>query len=294
MSNEAESPRRSSSRALFVIAVFALILAATALYLASRSSRTARSAERSTLQKVAETKTVKACYIVYPPTVSAGGDPTKPTGFLIDVMNEIASRGGMSVSYEPTTFDDFAAALKVGKCDIIVAGIFENVARAKEMGFTHPLVYWAGVTAIAPASKVSAYSTLADLNKPSIRIAVTAGTAEHDFVKRACPAASIMPRADSDIGLTLAEVTAGRADVAFADAVTVRKFLRDKPQVLALFGGRQLNTFATCFVVRQEDLTWLNFLNASIDTMQTDGTIEALSRKHGGDELWVLPRRPWE
>jgi polar amino acid transport system substrate-binding protein len=246
----------------------------------------------NTLQRAIATKEVRAAYIIYPPTVSVENDTSKPTGFLIEIMDEIAKRANFTVRYEPTTFDDLKLA--VAKYDIVVAGVFVNVPRSRDMALTSPIAFWAGVTAIGKSEITNKFADLADLNKPEVRVAVTQGTAEHDFVRQQLPKATINPIPNSEISLTLAEVPAGRADVAFADAVTIRKFMRDKPGLAVMFNGRQFTTFATSFAVKSGDQEWLNFLNSSLLSLQADGTIRALDKKYGGSELWLLPKDPWK
>jgi polar amino acid transport system substrate-binding protein len=256
------------------------------------NERTASPMGRNTLQRVIAKKEIRAAYIVYPPTVSVESDTAKPTGFLIEIMDEIAKRGNFTVKYESITFDDLKLA--VAKYDIVVAGVFVNVPRSRDMALTSPIMFWAGVTAIGSSDTSKKFASLEEINKPEIRVAVTQGTAEHDFVRQQLPKATINPIPNSEIALTLAEVTAGRADVAFADAVTIRKFLQNKPGLALMFGGQQFTTFATSFAVKVGDIEWLNFLNSSLLSLHADGTIRALDKKYGGHELWALPKVPWE
>lgn len=268
------------------------VVAGLMLLNACKPTGNEEAARDSTFSRIRTTKIVKAGYIIYPPTVSVESNAQQPTGFLIDIMNEVAKRAGFAMKYEATTFDDLKLA--VGKYDVVIAGVFVNVPRSRDMALTSPIMYWAGVTAIGSAESATRYTHLEDLNKPEIRVAVTLGTAEHDFVKENLPHATINPIPNSDISLTLGEVLARRADVAFADAVTIRKFCRDKPAVSVLFGGRQFTTYATSLAVKSSDLEWLNFLNSALLAMQADGTIRSLNAKYGGEELWRLPKNPWE
>lgn len=249
---------------------------------------------KSTLKRVIGSKVIRAAYIVYPPTVIVKDDAKHPTGFLIDIMNEIANRAKIEVAYQATTFDDLKLAVNSDNIDIVVGGVFVNVPRAREMTFTTPIMYWAGVGAIAKRDALGHFTTLDSVNDKSVRVSVTAGTAEHDFVKQHLTNSQVKPIPSGDLSLTLLEVSAGRADVAFADVVTIKKFLVGKPELAALFDGRPFNTFAAAFVIKNEDQAWLNFLNSSIQSLHDDGTIEQLSRKYEGQNTWLLPRKPWE
>jgi ABC-type amino acid transport substrate-binding protein len=261
----------------------------------SKSSPTSSpKSTESTLQRVLGTKVVHAVYLVYPPTVSVEKDASHPSGFLVDVMNEIASRAGFQVEYSPTTFDDMKLAISSPNNDVVVGAIFINVPRAKEMDFTTPILYWRGTLGIAAADKAPTFSTWDAVDKPGIRIAVSAGTAEYDYVKQHIHSASINAIPNSDLALTLAEVTSGRADLAFGDAITISKFLNTHSDVALIMGGKQFNGFAASFVTKQNDTAWTAFLSQSITALQVDGTIAALSHKWGGENIWLLPKPPWE
>jgi len=270
--------------ALFLISIFAVI----------SCRQNTNSSSLDSLIGIKSAKTIRAAYLVYPPTVSVDKDPAAPSGFLIDVMNEIAKRAGLTVTYSPTSFDDFQVAIASNRTDIIVGGVFVNPARAREMSLTVPIMYWSGVMAVGDIGTAQKFSSLAELNAPGVRVAVTAGTAEHEFVKENLPKANIDALPNSDISLTLTEVTAHRADVAFADAVTIRKFMKTNSGVVAMFDGEQFNLFAAAFAVKQGDQNLLNFLNSSILALQVDGTIDTLSKKYNGANIWILPRKPWE
>ena len=287
---------RASDRVSFV----ALLIALASIFVAIQAlrndgdSNTAELSSISTLDKLVEEKVLRAGYVVYPPTVVATEEPGEPSGFLVEISNEIAERAEFEILFEETTFDDFKAGLLLGKYDLIVAGIFQTTPRATELRFTDPIMYWSGVSAIAAEGREGEFTTLSDLNRPEVRVAVTAGTAEHEFVERELPEATLIPLTNSDISLTLSEVLAGRSDVAFSDAVTARNFASTQSGVAPLFGGTQFNSFATGFVVRMEDEELAEFLNTSLEALALDGTISDLSAKYAGSEVWQLPEEPWQ
>jgi ABC-type amino acid transport substrate-binding protein len=277
---------------------FRLLVTAVCLFFAgwiiSCTNPASTASGPDTLQKVSNSKTIHALYLVYPPTVTVEKDATHPSGFLIDVMNEIASRAGYRIEYSPTTFDDLKLAVSSPNYDLVVGAIFINVPRAKELDFTSPILYWRGTLGIAPAAKASSYTKWEDVDKAGVRVAVSSGTAEYDYVKQHIHSAKINAIPNSDLSLTLAEVPSGRADIAFGDANTVNKFLKGHPDLGLIMGGKQFNGFAASFVTKQKDAAWTTFLNNSITALQVDGTIASLSHRWGGDEIWLLPKIPWE
>jgi ABC-type amino acid transport substrate-binding protein len=238
-------------------------------------------------------KEIRAGILLYPPTVDFNKTTGEASGFLVDISNEIAKRAGIKIKYEPVSFDDLKAAINT-RYDVIVGGVFVTVPRARDMAFTRPIMYWAGVAAVVPSDKVGNYKTLADLNKPEIRIASMSGTAELDFVKQNLTNATLTPIPNNDLTVAISEVAAGRADVAFSDLVTAKKFLNGKPGLRLAFGGKAFTGNSAGFVVKKSDTAWLQFLNDSLEALQVDGTIKSLSDKYKGDEIWILPKNPWE
>src|SRR5438105_3859505 len=64
----------------------------------------------NTFSEILVRKQIRAAIVIYPPTVDLEKGSGKPSGFLIDIMDEIAKRAGLTVTYEPTTWDDLKAA----------------------------------------------------------------------------------------------------------------------------------------------------------------------------------------
>jgi ABC-type amino acid transport substrate-binding protein len=292
MNNANETHMKNKSN-LIPACLFIALVAVSVFALVACNKPSNAASPLSTLAKVSNSKIIHAVYIVYPPTVSVDKDPAHPSGFLVDVMNEIATRAGWTVEYSPTTFDNMALAVSSPNADVVVGAIFVNVPRAKEMAFTSRILYWQGTLGIATADKASAFKSWSDVDQPGIKIAVSAGTAEADYVKQHIKQANINAIPNSDLSLTLSEVTAGRANIAFGDAVTVKKFLQNNPGVALIMGGTQFNGFAAGFALKQDDSAWQEFLDESILALQADGTIASLSGKWGGANIWALPKQPW-
>jgi ABC-type amino acid transport substrate-binding protein len=248
---------------------------------------------KGSLGQILSRKEIRAGILIYPPTVDFDKTTGEASGFLVDIANEVSKRAGLRVKYEPVAFDDLKAAIST-RYDVIVGGVFVTVPRARDMAFTRPIMYWAGVSAVIPSDKIGNYKALADFNQSGVRIAAITGTAEIDFVKQNLPNATIVPIPNSDVSLAIAEIAAGRADAAFSDLVTAKKYVAGKPGLTIAFGGKTFTANAAGFVVKQGDADWLQFWNDSLLSLQIDGTIKRFSDKYKGDEIWVLPKTPWE
>ena len=277
------------------LSVLALLISGVALFFVFSGqggfSNTGDRFGQSTLDQVISAGRIDAAYVKYPPTVTVRGDSV--SGFLVDVMDQIAEEADLEISFEETTFGNMGAALSSERADIIVGAVFKTIPRAARLGFTSPIMYWGGTAGVVDTSLTFRIDELSDINNPEITVTVTSGTAEHDWAKDNLSKANLRPIPNDDISLTLAEVSAGRADVALADAYAVETYANTHADVAPLLDGRQFNSFAVSFVVRKEDDELREFLNESIEVLHVNGTIEQLSRKWEGDQdIWDLPDRP--
>lgn len=270
--------------------VIAILIAAVALVVSLTGRSQELPGQSSTLDRILREEVIRAGYIIYPPTVDYGDGPETPTGFMTDIMNEIATRAGIVVRYEETSFDNIRTGLSTHRWDVVVGGVFKTIPRALSIAAPRPIMYWAGTTGVIRAGEHRRFGNMDSLNQQNIVVAVTNGTAEHEWVTANLPDADVRALPNDDISLTLVEVTAGRADVAFADAVTVRNFVSRTPNVIPLLEGRQFNSYAVSFALRKEDTDLLRFFDAAIDVLHVDGTIAELSKQYGGDAIWDLPR----
>src|ERR1700722_2558894 len=109
--------------------------------------------------------------------VLAQGTAAAPAGVTVDLAREIGARLGLPV--ELACFDaarDSFAAVTTGRTDICLLAI--EPARAAEVAFTAPYVLIEGVYAV---SEQSPLVTVADVDRPGVRIGVNRGAASALF-----------------------------------------------------------------------------------------------------------------
>jgi polar amino acid transport system substrate-binding protein len=112
-------------------------------------------------------------------------------GVAHDTGREVAGRLG--VAYQVIEFPRVAevlAALKAGQVDITVTNA--TAARAKDVDFTSPLLLLE-LGYLAPAQ--SPVSSIADVDRPGIRIGVTQGSTTQSTLPRQLKSAAVVPAA---------------------------------------------------------------------------------------------------
>jgi len=241
---------------------------------------------------VLNTKKTKVGVVPYAPIVIVDPATRELSGFAIDAMRAIGEGGGFEIEFEVLDWATMNAALAGGKIDAVVSAIFRNPQRAKEFTFTVPTMYF-GQSAIVRADDQS-IRTAADLKRPGLRVAVLAGEAGAEYVRRFMPQAQVTTLTGSDLTIPMMEVVSGRADIAFGDLATCRRFAANNTSVRNVFSDDPLNVSAACFMLRRGDSAWLDFLNVSIETLLFSGELDELNAKYNQDGIWIPISKPWQ
>jgi len=138
------------------------------------------------------------------PVLSAG-TPESPAGVTVDIAREIAARLGV-----PVEFLCFGAAresfeaMMTGRADICFLAI--EPARAAEVAFTAPYVLIEGVYAVPVGSLLN---SVADVDRPGVRIGVKQGSAYDLFLTRTLRHATVVRGAEGTDVFVVEHLEAG-------------------------------------------------------------------------------------
>jgi ABC-type amino acid transport substrate-binding protein len=89
------------------------------------------------LDRVVKTRTLRAAYINYPPSMSVDPNSKAKSGIMVDVMGEAAKALEIKVDYvEETTFATMIDMLDSGRVDVVVSGIWPSSTRALRADFS--------------------------------------------------------------------------------------------------------------------------------------------------------------
>jgi polar amino acid transport system substrate-binding protein len=124
--------------------------------------------------------------------VLAHGTPEAPGGITVDIAREIAKR--LDVPVEFVCFDAARKsfeAMKSGRADICFLAI--EPAREAEVAFTAPYIVIEGVFAVPVDSDIR---TVADVDRPGVRVGVKQGSAYDLFLTRTLQHATIVRGTD--------------------------------------------------------------------------------------------------
>lgn len=137
-------------------------------------------AEKETAyDRVIRTNTLRCGYGTWEPGVYKDAATGEMKGIFVDLVNEMARMAKIKVEWtDEVDWGQIAQALQSGKVDAFCAGMANDAARAKQLGYTNPLSYWSFdviVRAEDTRFPKNRALTLADLNKAEFSTAYTEG-----------------------------------------------------------------------------------------------------------------------
>jgi polar amino acid transport system substrate-binding protein len=245
-------------------------------------------AQESILQKVQRTKVIKAGYIPYPPFVLVDPNTRKLSGYFIELMDAIVDNmgQGIKIEYEETTWGTMVVGAQSGKFDVVVSGILSTIPRSMQVTFTRPVLL-IGLSAVAKAGETR-FKTEADLRKPGLNVAVTAGEIGHSYTQKYLPGAKLIVLDTPDITRPMLEVLSGRADIGIADSISVSNFVNaHKGTAVNLFAERPLFVYG-CGLLLPRDLQWKDFIDQAISFLEYSKVLDRLEQKYKKDTTeWI-------
>lgn len=198
-------------------------------------------------------------------------------GFDIDSANQLAKDLGVKIDWVVTDWAALVAGIVANRYDIFVGGSSVNMARAKTSAFTVPYIE-AGTVPLSLKANAGKFKTWESINDPAVKVAVSLGTVFHEQAKAHFPKAAIQAVQTPATGFQ--EVLAGRADVTITSNVEASTLIKRYDQLAVTVDGSQLrNRRPFGYVIPQDDVTWLNYLNTWITLKKTEGFFAELEAK---------------
>jgi polar amino acid transport system substrate-binding protein len=237
-----------------------------------------------------------ATNIPYPPweMYTAVGSK-QATGIDYDLSQAIAAKLGVKASFDQTVFDSIIPALLAGKEDMVMASMFDDATRQKQLDFVDYATDSYGI--LLPKGNPDNIKSIQDLAGKTV--AVQSGTAQvgelqklaKTFAAAGKPKLTILqfPQ-DSD---ALLAVTSGKAQAQMDDqsvaAYTVKTFNNGNTFVL-LQDPTMATTFSNGIIgvgVPKTDTQLRDAVQKALQALITDGTYGQILNKYGESSLAV-------
>ena len=159
----------------------------------------------------------------------AGGE--RFIGLDIALAEELAHSLGVRLQVVPTSWGTLVGDLAEDRFDIAVGGVSVTLERQKKAFFSLPTMR-DGKTPIARCDDARRYQTLADIDRPDVRLIVNPGGTNERFARAHAPHAALTVYPDN---VTIFDrILAGEADVMITDAIEARLQQRLHPKLCAI------------------------------------------------------------
>ena len=201
-------------------------------------------------------------------------------GFGIEVAGEIAKRLGVGLQFVPTSWPTLSADVQAEPqtFHLAIGGITITDARRETMLMSDG--YLAnGKTILCRAEDADRYRSLADIDKPEVRVMVNPGGLNEKFANaNLTHAAIIVHQKNEEIPTLIAE---GKADVMITEITEAPYYVQTDPRLAAPLINEPFTHGEIGVLMRkgQEDL--LQLVNDVIRQMKSDGSLRLLHEKYG-------------
>ena len=152
-------------------------------------------------------------------------------GLDIALAADLARTLGVKLQVVPTTWGTMMGDLGDDKFDLAIGGVSVSLERQKKAWFSIPYLR-DGKTPIARCDDAPKYQTLADIDRPDVRLIVNPGGTNERFARAHAPHAKLIVHPDN---VTIFDrILAGDADVMVTDAIEARLQQRLHPKLCAI------------------------------------------------------------
>lgn len=201
-------------------------------------------------------------------------------GFGIEMAQEIAKNMGVEIAFVKTSWPTLTADVLAEPqlFDFAIGGITITDARRETMLMSEG--YLAnGKTILCRASESGQYKSLADLDKPEVKVMVNPGGLNEKFANENLTHATIVVHQKNEEIPTL--IAEGAADVMITEITEAPYYVKADPRLAAPLLNEPFTHGEIGVLMQkgQEDL--LQVVNSTIQKMKADGSLRRLHEKYG-------------
>ena len=200
-------------------------------------------------------------------------------GFGIEMAEKIAERIGVGIEFVQTSWPTLTADVlaEPQTFDLAIGGITITDTRKETMLMSDG--YLAnGKTIICRSSEADRYQSLADFDKPEVRVMVNPGGLNEKFANENLPHATIIVyQKNEEIPNQVAE---GNADVMITEITEAPWYVQNDPRLAAPLINTPFTHGEIGVLMRKGQDDLLLIVNNTIRQMKSDGTLRRLHEKY--------------
>ena len=203
----------------------------------------------------------------------------KYEGIDAELSQIIADSLGVKNEYVPTTWKTLSQDALDGKFDIALCGISRNYAREKilEMSDGYGVGIF-GKTILCRKSDAKKFKTLADINKPDVKVMINPGGTNEKFARENLKKATLIVfNENAEIPN---QISIGKADIMITETVEALNYIKLDKNLAAPLMNKPFTKHSCGILMQKGDQEFLNYINFVLAELRMDGTLEKLENKY--------------
>jgi len=198
------------------------------------------------------------------------------TGFDIDQAHSLAKSLGVRLEIVETSWPTLTQDFRDDRFDIAMGGVSITLERQKIGLFSHPYLE-DGKAPIARCADKDKYRTIAEIDKPGVKVIANPGGTNSVFVRDNIKQAQIIAWKDNKS--IFDALAAGEGDVMITDGAETHYQQKLRPGILcAVDVAKPFNHIEKAYWI-QRDPYWAAFVDQWIDLSKQDGSFDAIRDK---------------
>lgn len=196
-------------------------------------------------------------------------------GLDVDLAQAMAAVLGVTLEPVQTSWRALMPDLLAGRFDIGAGGVSVTLKRQAQAFFSAPILR-DGKTPIAPCADAEKFATLADIDRPGVRVIVNPGGTNEAFDRARLHAADIVVFPDNT--RIFDALLAGQADLMITDATEGRLQHRLHPALCVLHPDQPFDFSEKAFLLPR-DVALQQWVNQFLHIQRETGALAALTAK---------------
>jgi cyclohexadienyl dehydratase len=197
-------------------------------------------------------------------------------GHDIDAAKLLAESLGVKIEFVKTTWPTLLKGIQEDQYDIAMCGITRNLARQKVAGLSHPYIN-VGKSPLIRTADRNRFKTLADIDRPGVKIGVNPGGTNQRFVDANIKQATVVV---IERNLSIPEkIVAGDVDVMITDNVEAMIVSKADPRLYAVDPENTYTKDDFGYLMSRDDPAWINYVNLWLDLAKLKGDLARLHQK---------------
>lgn len=194
-------------------------------------------------------------------------------GIDVDLMQSLATSLGVKVEWVKTSWSNLMADFTGGKCDIAVGGISVTLDRQKRVAFSTAYMV-NGKTPLVRCADVAKYQTVADIDKPGVKVIANPGGSNERFAKANFKNATVTIHTDN---ITIFdEVLKGNADVFVTESAETIIQQRQKPGLCGVNPDKPLQYGEMAYMLPRGDVVTKDYIDQWLHLTKATGEYQRI------------------